>query len=210
MARSDPTRAQAGCLDYVWCADPSSESRVYVYERWSDTPSFAAHLAGPCYRDMLAVLGSHGLRRASVAKYRIDRSEPASLAHPRWLLKALRAHWPQQASQIIAANNEAPPMTLRVNTARVTREDMLARVGGEEFAVLVPEVAMEGARILAEKIRALVEKSVFKFEDQPIPVTASFGVACLEPNVRLTAAELFQAGDERLYAAKKAGRNRVM
>lgn len=70
------TRAQPGCLDYVWCADPSSESRVYVYERWSDTPSFAAHLAGPCYRDMLALLGRHGLRGASVAKYRIDRSEP--------------------------------------------------------------------------------------------------------------------------------------
>ena len=95
-------------------------------------------------------------------------------------------------------------------SANVRREDMLARVGGEEFAVLVPEVAMEGARILAEKIRALVERSSFKFEDQPIPVTASFGVACLEPNMRLSAAELFHAADERLYAAKNAGRNRVM
>jgi quinol monooxygenase YgiN len=70
------TRAQRGCLDYVWCADPSSESHVYVYERWSDTPSFAAHLAGPCYRGMLEVLGRHGLRGADVAKYRIDKSEP--------------------------------------------------------------------------------------------------------------------------------------
>lgn len=70
------TRAQPGCLDYVWCADPSSESRVYVYERWSDTASLAAHLAGACYRGMLALLGRHGLRAADVAKYRIDKSEP--------------------------------------------------------------------------------------------------------------------------------------
>ena len=70
------TRAQPGCLDYVWCADPSSEGRVYVYERWQDTPSLAAHLAGPCYRGMLAVLGRHGLRSADVAKHRIDKSEP--------------------------------------------------------------------------------------------------------------------------------------
>ena len=70
------TRAQPGCLDYVWCADPSSESRVYVYERWRDTPTFAAHLAGPCYRGMLEVLGKHGLRSANVAKHRVDKSEP--------------------------------------------------------------------------------------------------------------------------------------
>lgn len=70
------TRAQPGCLDYVWCADPSSASRVYVYERWRDTPSLAAHLAGPCYHGMLAVLGKHGLRSADVAKHRVDKSEP--------------------------------------------------------------------------------------------------------------------------------------
>ena len=70
------TRAQPGCLDYVWCADPSSPSRVYVYERWQDTPALAAHLAGPCYRGMLEVLGRNGLRSADVAKHRIEKSEP--------------------------------------------------------------------------------------------------------------------------------------
>lgn len=73
--------AQPGCLDYVWCADPSSESRIYVYERWRDTPTFAAHLAGPCYRGMLEVLARNGLRSANVAKHRIDKSEPIYDAH---------------------------------------------------------------------------------------------------------------------------------
>jgi quinol monooxygenase YgiN len=70
------TRAQPGCLDYVWCADPASASRVWVYERWQDTPSLAAHLAGPCYHGMLAVLGRHGLRSADVAKHRVALREP--------------------------------------------------------------------------------------------------------------------------------------
>lgn len=70
------TRAQPGCLDYVWCADPASAGGVWVYERWQDTDSFAAHLAGPCYHGMLAVLGRHGLRSADVAKHRVDRREP--------------------------------------------------------------------------------------------------------------------------------------
>jgi quinol monooxygenase YgiN len=70
------TRAQPGCLDYVWCADPASPGRVWVFERWSDTPSLAAHLAGPCYQAMLGVLAQGGLRGAQVAKHRIDRSEP--------------------------------------------------------------------------------------------------------------------------------------
>jgi quinol monooxygenase YgiN len=70
------TRAQPGCLDYVWCADPSTDGRVYVFERWRDTQAFAAHLAGPCYKDMLAVLGRHGLKGADVAKHRVDKREP--------------------------------------------------------------------------------------------------------------------------------------
>jgi len=62
------------------------------------------------------------LRERDALVARIDRSEPARLAHPRWLLKALRQAWPAEAEAIIAANNESPPMTLRVNLARTTRE----------------------------------------------------------------------------------------
>jgi 16S rRNA (cytosine967-C5)-methyltransferase len=56
---------------------------------------------------------------------RLDRSEPSRLAHPRWLVKALRAAWPLEAGQILAANNESPPMVLRVNMARTSREAYL-------------------------------------------------------------------------------------
>ena len=91
----------------------------------------------------------------------------------------------------------------------VRREDILARVGGEEFALLLPEVAIDGARFVAEKLRALVQATPFRYEEQAIVVTASFGVASVEPGKTATADELYQAADARLYAAKNAGRNRV-
>jgi quinol monooxygenase YgiN len=70
----DGTRAQAGCIAYVWCADPVEPSRIWVYERWANEASLAAHLAGPFYKGMLAALASGGLKGAQVAKHRIERS----------------------------------------------------------------------------------------------------------------------------------------
>lgn len=71
-----PTRAQPGCLDYVWAPDSATPGRIYVYERWADEPSLAAHFAGPWYRKMLAAIGRHGIRKVDVLKYRTDLAEP--------------------------------------------------------------------------------------------------------------------------------------
>ena len=70
------TRAQAGCLDYVWAADLAVPGRIYVFERWADEASLAAHFAGPWYRQMLAAIGRHGIRKVDVLKYRVGLSEP--------------------------------------------------------------------------------------------------------------------------------------
>lgn len=91
----------------------------------------------------------------------------------------------------------------------VRREDFVSRVGGEEFTVLLPEVPIESARLVAEKLRLLIEKTEFRYEDQVIPVTASFGVAAAHPGESMEAAELYKAVDARLYVAKSTGRNRV-
>ncbi len=85
------------------------------------------------------------LRERETLLARFDRSEPASLAHPRWLLKALRAAWPLEVAQIVAANNEAPPMTLRVNLARTTREECLAALAAQGLAA---EAGMGDAAIV--------------------------------------------------------------
>jgi 16S rRNA (cytosine967-C5)-methyltransferase len=66
------------------------------------------------------------LRERATLIARVDSDAACAAAHPRWLLDALRAHHPDSAAQIVAANNEAPAMVLRLNQARTSREAMLA------------------------------------------------------------------------------------
>ena len=91
---------------------------------------------------------------------------------------------------------------------RIRREDIFARVGGEEFAVLLPEIEQLGAVQFADKIRRACEAASFHFEDVSIGVTLSLGVANLRPPYK-TGDELYKAADAALYAAKQNGRNRV-
>jgi len=91
---------------------------------------------------------------------------------------------------------------------KVRRDDVPARTGGEEFSVIVPEVSREGALNLAEKLRASIQAAVFKFEGTQIPVTVSIGVAEWSEDIT-DPLDLVKRADERLYEAKRTGRNRV-
>lgn len=91
----------------------------------------------------------------------------------------------------------------------VRREDVFARTGGEEFAVLVPEGTLEGTALLAERLRATVAESPFATDGEPLVVTCSFGVASLVPDATTLPQALYERADIALYAAKGAGRNCV-
>lgn len=88
-------------------------------------------------------------------------------------------------------------------------EQVFARVGGEEFAILCPETNIEGAEQLAEKLRHRIEGFDFQYAGFRVPVTCSFGVAELRSGMAGPGI-LYEAADRALYAAKNAGRNRVM
>jgi two-component system, cell cycle response regulator len=92
---------------------------------------------------------------------------------------------------------------------KIRREDLFARYGGEEFAIVLPEIPLAAALTFAEKVRQLVEHQEFRFENTPIDVTISMGVAGVSENVREVDA-LVKLADDRLYAAKAAGRNQVL
>lgn len=91
---------------------------------------------------------------------------------------------------------------------RLRVNDVLARIGGEEFALVTPEVGLGGAAELAGKINRLIADTRFEFEGSPVSVTVSVGVAEWQPHYA-DATELFKAADEKMYEAKRAGRNRV-
>jgi len=91
---------------------------------------------------------------------------------------------------------------------RIRRDEVFARYGGEEFSIVLPETSLTGAAALAESLRERIETHRFVFQGEDIPVTMSIGVAMLEEGER-TASDLVKRADERLFDAKRAGRNRV-
>ena len=84
--------------------------------------------------------------------------------------------------------------------------NVICRYGGDEFAVLLVETSKAGARLYADRIRYVFSSYQFAHRRR---VTASFGIASLPEDVAPTADGLIRAADEALYAAKRAGKNRV-
>jgi len=87
--------------------------------------------------------------------------------------------------------------------------DTVARIGGEEFAILLPSTAINGAMRTAERIRRETEAFSFKYEDARFRVTVSLGVAELTDE-SWSITEFMKAADEMLYKAKNSGRNRCV
>ena len=90
----------------------------------------------------------------------------------------------------------------------VREVDLIGRYGGEEFCIMLPETNKDSGYETAERIRSLVENSLFKAYDEETSVTISIGVSCF-PEDADTGQELLDKADAALLRAKDSGRNRV-
>jgi diguanylate cyclase (GGDEF)-like protein len=108
-----------------------------------------------------------------------------------------------------AAGDEVLARTVRAVTEELRDSDLVGRLGGEEFAVLLPQTARDGAMLTAERLRSTVESLVLTAGSDRLRVTASFGVASFNRTTRDLETLLGQA-DAALYRAKAAGRNQVV
>ncbi len=96
----------------------------------------------------------------------------------------------------------------KVVQARIRRDEIFARYGGEEFSLVLPETSLQGAYTLCEAIRERVAQYRFAFQGEHIPVTISMGVTILQDTDRV-APDVIARADEKLYEAKRTGRNKV-
>jgi len=91
----------------------------------------------------------------------------------------------------------------------IREEDCLARYGGEEFCCILPETGINGAVIIAERIRNIISEAENNFHNVSLIVTVSLGVAETGQSID-TQEKLIKSADRALYEAKKTGRNRVV
>ncbi len=90
---------------------------------------------------------------------------------------------------------------------RLRPSDFIARFGGEEFVLLMPDSSLSDALAVGEVLRAAIAACPFHFKGEPVTITVSMGVAQLQPSERSELA--LKRADEALYRAKAAGRNQV-
>jgi len=93
--------------------------------------------------------------------------------------------------------------------AQIHQSDAIGRLGGEEFAILLPETALESAEPMAERLRGAIERDLAPLAaEQALTVTCSVGGVTVDAE-HANFSELIEQSDAALYAAKRAGRNRV-
>ncbi|WP_419794375.1 GGDEF domain-containing protein [Pseudomonas palleroniana] len=106
------------------------------------------------------------------------------------------------------AGDKVLKIIANVLSKRLRPSDFIARFGGEEFVLLMPDSLLADALAVGEVLRAAIEACPFHFKGEPVTITVSMGVAQFLPGERSDLA--LKRADEALYRAKAAGRNKVL
>ena len=89
------------------------------------------------------------------------------------------------------------------------KEDILARLGGEEFVILLPDTSLKLANEIAERLRSAIENTQIRINTGSVNITVSIGISFSSPRDALSLQELIRYADDAMYKAKDAGRNQV-
>ncbi|WP_430432473.1 sensor domain-containing diguanylate cyclase [Methyloversatilis sp.] len=148
-------------------------------------------------------------RRAFVEAVELEMQRWARFPRPLSLVMIDADHFKRINDQYGHAAGDAVLRHLAAGmTATFRAMDVLARFGGEEFVVLLPDTTLEGAEIVAQRLCQLLATQAVEVGGQVVRYTVSAGVAAMDADVSDFDA-LMQRADEALYAAKAGGRNRV-
>jgi len=112
------------------------------------------------------------------------------------------SHGHDTGDKILVAVSEILPLLTR-------NVDTIARIGGEEFAILLPDTNRLGAAVLAERMRSTIEDHDFQVGGTRLKLTVSIGIASQDAEIVDNIGDLMRIADKRLYLAKELGRNRI-
>ncbi|MDE2257274.1 MAG: 16S rRNA (cytosine(967)-C(5))-methyltransferase RsmB, partial [Xanthomonadaceae bacterium] len=113
--------------------------RMPVHAAVAATVEATRALRKPAFAGLVNALLRRWLREREMRNTELDRDAVTRTSHPRWLIDAIAADWPEQAEAILAANNVPAPMWLRVNRRRIARADFAAQLVAAGVASRVPE-----------------------------------------------------------------------
>ena len=163
-----------------------------------------ARLAAAAHTDPLTGLSN---RRAFQDELELELQRARRTERPVSLLVADLDHFKRVNDLLGHPGGDRVLKQFAGQMTRLTRVvDLAARLGGEEFALVLPEAAKHDALLVAERLRRAVKST---FVDTSAPLTVSIGVTCF-PDDGASADDLLRAGDQALYAAKKLGRDRTV
>ena len=127
----------------------------------------------PWAKSLINALLRTYLREQEGLEHKADKYQIAALSHPDWLIKQIEQDWPEQALRIFLENNQQPPMVLRVNLAKTSREDYLQLLTGQDIAAQTISFCPSAIRL-----------------DKPVPVDLLPGFTDGLVSVQDTAAQL--------------------
>ena len=99
-------------------------------------------------------------------------------------------------------------MVSKILKETVREQDLVARWGGEEFLLFLPETELEGAKVFAERMREKVEQKIFEYNNIKVSITMTFGLSVFDKGLSID--KLIQKADKAMYDGKNKGRNLVV
>lgn len=145
---------------------------------------------------------------------RLAYNERIALEHSRWKRYGhdlVLAVWDVDRFKLVndtyghQAGDKVLTVVARLLQSKVRETDFVARFGGEEFLLVMPETTLDGASVLAEQLRKAVEECEFHFRGKRVPITISCGMSAFQGNDGPE--QVFARADTALYRAKENGRN---
>ncbi|MGH1361500.1 MAG: diguanylate cyclase [Burkholderiaceae bacterium] len=226
MLERDRLWAEGGCRDFP-CQFTKADGQVVDVLMSADIELDSA--GDPSQVRCVLVDVTHQLMLQSELEYQARIDDMTGLANRAWFMQNMRV-------ELDRSKRHARPLSLimfdidhfkqmndqyghlvgdraLIAIAEQAREqlrvsDQIGRIGGEEFAILLPETDASGALLLAERLRQRLESMDSSAYKLPCQVTASFGVALVDPQLSVDTA--LKNADMAMYAAKRDGRNRVV